>query len=72
MNGSYFTKAPGIRNSFSNARQNNNVVTGLESEDIQSVDVSYIFRSPIVKARLTGFYSGFQMDQISDSTLQKI
>lgn len=60
VNGSYFTKAPTIRNSFSNARQNNNVVSGLESEQIQSVDVSYIFRSPKVKARLTGFYSGFE------------
>ncbi|MCK8480277.1 TonB-dependent receptor [Psychroserpens algicola] len=59
VNASYFTKAPTIRNSFSNARQNNDVVIGLESEQIQSVDASYIFRSPIVKARLTGFYSGF-------------
>ncbi|WP_204344669.1 TonB-dependent receptor [Psychroserpens algicola] len=59
VNASYFTKAPTIRNSFSNARQNNDVIIGLESEQIQSVDASYIFRSPIVKARLTGFYSGF-------------
>ncbi|TCK68004.1 carboxypeptidase-like protein [Winogradskyella wandonensis] len=60
VNASKFTKAPGIRNSFSNARQTNATVTGLESEDIQSVDVSYIYRSPIVKARVTGFYSGFE------------
>jgi hypothetical protein len=60
VNGSYFTKAPALRNSFSNARQTNASVTGLESEKIQSVDVSYIFRSPIVKARVTGFYSGFK------------
>ncbi|MDX1470206.1 MAG: hypothetical protein R3213_01815 [Flavobacteriaceae bacterium] len=46
-------------NSFSNARQNNNVVTGLESEKIQSLDASYIFRSPRIRARLTGFYSYF-------------
>jgi len=59
-NGSYFTKAPGIRNIFSNARQTNATVIGIESEKIQTVDVSYIFRSPIVKARLTGFYSGFR------------
>lgn len=59
VNASYFTKAPTIRNSFSNARQNNDVVIGLESEKIQAVDASYIFRSPIVKARLTGFYTGF-------------
>ncbi|MCD2258464.1 TonB-dependent receptor [Psychroserpens luteolus] len=60
FNASYFTKAPNIRNSFSNARQNNDVVIGLDSEKIQSVDASYIFRSPIIKARLTGFYTGFQ------------
>ena len=60
VNASYFTKAPSIRNSFSNARQTNATVIGLESEKIQSVDASYIFRSPIVKARLTGFYSGFK------------
>jgi hypothetical protein len=60
VNGSFFTKAPNIRNSFGNARQSNQTVIGLESETIQSVDASYIFRSPKVKARLTGFYSGFQ------------
>lgn len=60
LNGSYFTKAPFLRTSFSNARQTNATVIGLESEKIQSVDLSYIFRSPIVKARVTGFYTGFQ------------
>ncbi|PZD78472.1 carboxypeptidase-like regulatory domain-containing protein [Mesonia sp. K7] len=56
----YMTKAPSIRNSFSNARQNNDFVVGLESEKITSADVSYIFRSPLVKARITGFYTGFE------------
>jgi hypothetical protein len=60
VNASLFTKAPTLRNSFSNARQTNATVIGLESEEIHSLDVSYIFRSPIVKARLTGFYSGFE------------
>ena len=59
VNAGYYTNAPTIRNSFVNARQNNEVVEGLESEQIQSVDVSYIFRSPIVKGRLTGYYTGF-------------
>jgi len=57
VNAGYLTKAPTIRNSFGNARQNNDVVIGLEDEKIQNVDVSYIFRSPIVKARLTGYYT---------------
>ncbi|MCR9181940.1 MAG: TonB-dependent receptor [Flavobacteriaceae bacterium] len=60
FNSAYMTKAPGIRNSFSNARQNNDVVIGVDSEKIQSVDLSYIYRSPIIKARITGFYTGFE------------
>lgn len=60
LNAGYFTKAPTLRNSFSNARQNNDVVIGLEDVKIQNVDVSYIYRSPIVKARLTGYYNNIQ------------
>lgn len=56
LNAAYFTKAPTLRTTFSNARQNNDVVLGLDAEQIQNADVSYIFRSPILKARLTGFY----------------
>lgn len=60
VNAGYYTNAPTVRNSFVNARQNNEVVDGLESEQIQSIDASYIFRSPIVKGRLTGYYTGFK------------
>ncbi len=60
FNAGYFTKAPTLRNSFNNSRQSNATVIGLESEKIQNVDLSYIFRSPIVKARLTGYYNKMQ------------
>lgn len=60
LNAAYMTKAPGIRNTFANARQNNDISVGVESQKIQSVDLSYIYRSPIIKARLTGFYTGIQ------------
>ncbi|SHI83919.1 CarboxypepD_reg-like domain-containing protein [Mesonia phycicola] len=60
LNTGYYTTAPSIRNSYSNARQNHNTVAGLESEKVQSVDLSYIFRTPTIKARLTGFYTQFQ------------
>lgn len=60
FNGGILSKAPTIRNSFANARQNNDFVEGLTEEKIQSADLSYIFRSPIVKARLTGYYTGFK------------
>jgi len=60
FNGAYFTDAPTIRSAFPNARQNNNSVTGLESQTVYSTDLSYIYRSPIVKARFTGYYTQFQ------------
>ena len=60
LNAGYFTKAPTMRNTFANARQNNDIVDGLTEEKVQSIDLSYIYRSPILKGRLTGFYSGFE------------
>ncbi len=61
INGAYVSKAPSLRNTFSNSRENHTVVgdrSGVEisEEKITSVDGSYIFRSPIIKARLTGYY----------------
>jgi len=60
INTGYFTKAPTIRNTFTNARQNNQTTIGLESETVESIDLSYIYRSPIVKARLTGYYNAIR------------
>lgn len=62
VNAAYLSKAPSLRNTYSNSRENHAVVgdlTGVDitEEKITSVDASYIFRSPIVKARLTGFYT---------------
>ncbi|WP_452230339.1 carboxypeptidase regulatory-like domain-containing protein [Lacinutrix sp. MEBiC02404] len=56
-NAGYIERAPSLRNTFSNSRENHNVVRGIEEEKVTSFDASYIFRSPIIKARLTGFYS---------------
>ncbi|MEQ3691723.1 MAG: TonB-dependent receptor [Flavobacterium sp.] len=63
FNAMYMTAAPTMRNSFSNARLNNNFTPSLESEAISSADVSYIIRAPKLKARLTAFAS-----QIKNST----
>lgn len=60
FNAGYLTQAPNLRNSFSNSRQNNDVVIGLESEKIKSADASYIFRSPLIKSRFTGYYTRFK------------
>ena len=60
VNGAYITKAPALRNTYSNSRENHNIVKNLTEEKIQAVDASYIFRSSIVKAKLTGFYAKVQ------------
>jgi hypothetical protein len=43
FNAAHSTKAPTIRNTFPNARLNNSIVDGLQSEAINSLDATYIF-----------------------------
>ena len=65
VNAGYLTKAPSIRNTFTNSRENHAIVgdiTGVNitEEKITSFDANYIFRSSSVKARLTGYYTQMQ------------
>ncbi len=60
LNGGYLTKAPSIRNSYPNARQSEFPVIDLESQKIQAANLSYLFRTSTIKARVTGFYSGIK------------
>lgn len=60
VNVGYISKAPSIQNSYSNSRENHNVVPNISEEKITSLDASYIFRSSIVKAKLTGYYTQIQ------------
>lgn len=57
FNAAHMTKAPTLRNTYNNARLNDNTVADLENESITSVDASYIIRAPKFKGRLTGFMS---------------
>lgn len=60
LHAGYLTKAPNLRNSFSNARTSNDISPKITSEKITSVDASYIVQTPLVKARLTGFHTQFE------------
>lgn len=62
-NASYMTKAPTLRNLYTNARISDNTVPDIASEKIFSTDASYILRTPTIKARLTGYYN-----KIKDAT----
>ena len=57
VNAGYVTRAPSLRNTFSNSRENQSIVQNISEEKVSAIDASYIFRSPIVKAKLTGYYS---------------
>jgi hypothetical protein len=59
-NVAYVTQAPTIRNSFSNSRENNNIVEDLQSEKVFSADASYIRRSPIITSRVTAYYTSIK------------
>ncbi len=65
VNAGYLTKAPTIRNTFTNSRENHAIVgdqSGIDitEEKITSFDANYVFRSSTVKARLTGYYTQMQ------------
>ena len=60
VNGGYMTKAPSLRNTYSNSRSNHDVVNNITTEKILSTDASYIYRAPGIKARLTGYYTEFK------------
>ncbi len=58
-NGMYLTRAPYFRNSYISIRTRDFTVDNLKSENIYSGDISYLLRSPAVKARLTLYYTQF-------------
>ena len=65
INAGYLSRAPSLRNTFSNSRENHDIVgdrNGIEitEEKILSADASYILRSPKVTAKLTGYYTKFE------------
>lgn len=57
FNGSHLTRAPSIRNTFSNSRLNNAIINGIESENISSTEANYIYHSPKLKMRVTAYYA---------------
>lgn len=57
FNGMYLTRAPSLRNTFSNSRLNNTIVNGIENENISSAEGNYVYRSPKLKIRTSLYYS---------------
>jgi len=57
FNAAHFTRAPSLRNTFSNARLNNSSIDGIESENVSHAEGNYVYRSSKLKFRLTAYYS---------------
>ena len=66
FSGAYISRPPTIRNSFSNSRENNNFVEGIDAENIYSSEATYFMNLEPIKLKLTGYYSRFKnMNEIS-------
>jgi hypothetical protein len=63
VNAAHIQQAPTLRNSYVNPRQNGITVDGITEVISNSADISYIYRSPIIQARLTAYYT-----KITDQT----
>ncbi len=56
-NGFYGTRAPLFRDLFLSPRTRNQTVEDAQPYDIRSVEGGYVWRSPLYKARITGYYT---------------
>lgn len=57
INLGYISRAPTLQNTYSNARENHNVVPNITEETIISTDASYFLRAANLKAKVTGYYT---------------
>ena len=57
FNTGYLSKPPSLRNTYTNARENHNIVPNISTVKLLNADISYVFRSPLVKAKVTGYYT---------------
>jgi len=66
-NAAYLTRAPYFENAYQSARTRDLVQDNLKSENIGSVEAGYSLTTPIVKFRVTGYYTSFknQLDVIT-------
>ncbi|MGK0390426.1 MAG: hypothetical protein ACI94Y_003179, partial [Maribacter sp.] len=59
-NGTIMARPPSFRDSYLSPRTRNQVLDGLTTEKIKSIEGGYYLKSPYYKARITGYYTKFQ------------
>ncbi len=55
INGLFSTRPPLAKNTFINARENNNIVPDIKSENSTSLELNYRFNHPLLQGRLTAY-----------------
>lgn len=55
----YLTKAPEFRNAYISVRTSDYTIDGLRSEQVASADLNYHLRMPMLKLRLSAYYTQF-------------
>jgi len=55
LNAAYITQAPTTNNTFSNIRENNDIVLGLEKERISTLDIGYFLRHPKINLKFNAY-----------------
>ena len=55
----YMTKAPEFRNAYISVRTSDFTIDELRSEQIASADLNYHLRMPVLKLRLSAYYTLF-------------
>ncbi len=60
MNLAYLTKAPTLKNTFINSRENNALVPNLKPEIISSAEVNYLINYEKIKGRLSTYITEFK------------
>ena len=56
FNAAYLSRAPSTKNSFSNVRENNDIVIGLDNEKIKSIDFDYFYRHPKINLKFNSYW----------------
>lgn len=56
FHGAYLEKNPALKDAFSNIRENNDLVLGLEKEKALGFDLGYLFRHPLFRINLGLYY----------------
>lgn len=60
LNGQFGSSAPSVMNAFVSPRIQNGYVENLSNENIYSADLSYVFNHPVIKLRVSAFFTQMQ------------